>query len=56
MRRILMVTAAVCASAIGCISQKSDDGGYHSYKRRLAIHDLATSKIVWEGVQTKVML
>lgn len=34
----------------------SDIGGYHTYRLRIALHNLKTGKLVWEGIQTKVKL
>ena len=41
---------------LGDLRHFSDVGGYHTYRLRLAIHNLRTGKIVWEGIQTKVKL
>ena len=41
---------------IGDLSAFKDFGGYHTYKLHLAIHNLKTGKIVWQGMQTKVKL
>ncbi len=40
----------------GDIRHFSDAGGYHTYRLRLAIHSLSTGKVIWEGVQTNVIL
>ena len=41
---------------LGDFRHFEDVGGYHTYRLRLAIHDIATGKVVWEGVQTQVKL
>lgn len=41
---------------LGDLHAFEDHGGFHTYKLRLAIHNLATGKIVWEGIQTKIKL
>ena len=41
---------------IGDLSSFKDFGGYHTYKLHLSIHNLATGKIVWKGIQTKIKL
>ena len=41
---------------LGDLRHFADVGGYHTYRLRLALHDLRTGKIVWEGIQTKVKL
>ncbi len=41
---------------LGDVRHFEDVGGYHTYKLHLAIHNLRTFKIVWEGIQTKVKL
>ena len=41
---------------LGDVRHFSDVGGYHTYRLRLAIHNLATGKVVWEGVQTRIKL
>lgn len=41
---------------LGDVHHFADVGGYHTYKLRLAIHNLKTGKVVWEGIQTKVKL
>jgi len=41
---------------LGDFRHFSDVGSYHTYRLRLAIHNLKTGKIVWEGIQTKVKL
>ena len=41
---------------LGDIRHFTDVGGYHIYRFRLAIHNLKTGKVVWEGIQTKVKL
>ena len=41
---------------IGDLSAFKDFGGYHTYKLHLAIHNLATGKVVWQGIQTKIKL
>ena len=39
---------------LGDLRHFADIGGYHTYRLRLAIHNLCTGKVVWEGVQTSV--
>ena len=39
---------------LGDLRHFADIGGYHTYRLRLAIHNLRTGKVVWEGVQTSV--
>ena len=34
----------------------SDVRGYHTYRFHIALHNLKTGKIVWEGIQTKIKL
>ena len=41
---------------LGDLRHFADVGGYHTYRLRIAFHDLRTGKIVWEGIQTKVKL
>ena len=41
---------------LGDFRHFADVGGYHTYRLRIAFHDLRTGKIVWEGIQTKVKL
>ncbi|MGN0854685.1 MAG: hypothetical protein ACI4R9_04090 [Kiritimatiellia bacterium] len=41
---------------LGDLRAFEDHGGFHTYKLRLAVHNLATGKIVWEGIQTKIKL
>ena len=41
---------------LGDLRHFTDVGGYHTYRLRLAIHNLSTGKVVWEGIQTKVKL
>ena len=41
---------------LGDLRAFEDHGGFHTYKLRLAIHNLSTGKIVWEGIQTKIKL
>ena len=41
---------------IGDLSAFKDFGGYHTYKLHLAIHNLKTGKVVWQGIQTKIKL
>jgi len=41
---------------LGDLRHFSDFGGYHTYRLRLALHDLKTGKIIWEGIQTSVKL
>ena len=41
---------------LGDFRHFADVGGYHTYRLRLALHNLKTGKIVWEGIQTKVKL
>ena len=41
---------------LGDLRHFTDVGGYHTYRLRIAIHNLKTGKIVWEGIQTKVKL
>lgn len=41
---------------LGDLRAFEDHGGFHTYKLRLAIHNLTTGKIVWEGIQTKIKL
>ena len=41
---------------LGDIRHFEDVGGYHTYRLRLAIHNLRTGKIVWEGVRTSIKL
>lgn len=41
---------------IGDFSAFKDFGGYHTYKLHLAVHNLKTGKVVWQGIQTKIKL
>lgn len=41
---------------LGDFRHFEDVGGYHTFKLHLALHDLSTGKIVWEGIQTKIKL
>ena len=41
---------------LGDLRHFTDVGGYQTYRLRLAIHNLSTGKVVWEGIQTKVKL
>lgn len=41
---------------LGDLRHFADVGGYHTYRLRIAIHNLRSSKVVWEGIQTKVKL
>ena len=41
---------------LGDFRHFADEGGYHTYRLRLAIHNLRTGKVVWEGIQTKIKL
>lgn len=41
---------------LGDLRHFSDVGGYHTYRLRLALHNLKTGKIIWEGIQTSVKL
>ena len=41
---------------LGDFRHFADVGGYHTYRLRIAFHDLCTGKIVWEGIQTSVKL
>lgn len=41
---------------LGDLRHFTDVGGYHMYRLRLAIHNLSTGKVVWEGIQTKIKL
>ena len=41
---------------LGDMRNFTDDGGYHTYRLRLAIHSLVTGKVIWEGIQTMVKL
>lgn len=41
---------------LGDMRHFTDVGGYHTYRLRLAIHSLATGKVIWEGIQTMVKL
>ena len=41
---------------LGDFRHFEDFGGYHTYRLRLAIQNLKTGKIVWEGIQTMVKL
>ena len=39
---------------LGDLRHFADVGGYHTYRLRIAFHNLRTGKVVWEGIQTKV--
>lgn len=39
---------------LGDLRHFADIGGYHTYRLRIAFHNLRTGKVVWEGIQTKV--
>ena len=41
---------------LGDLRHFSDVGGYHTYRFRLAIHNLSTGKVVWEGIQANVKI
>ena len=41
---------------LGDLRHYSEQGGYNIFRLRLAIHDLRTGKIIWEGIQTKIKL
>ena len=41
---------------LGDLRHFTDVGGYHTYRLRLAIHNLSTGKVVWEGIHTKIKL
>ena len=41
---------------VGDLSAFKDYGGYHTYKLHISIHNLATGKVVWKGIQTKIKL
>ncbi len=41
---------------LGDFRHFEDAGGYHTYRLRIAIHNLWTGKLVWEGIQTRVKL
>lgn len=41
---------------LGDFRHFEDVGGYHTFKLHLALHDLSSGKIVWEGIQTKIKL
>ena len=41
---------------LGDLRHFTDVGGYNMYRLRLAIHNLSTGKVVWEGIQTKIKL
>ena len=41
---------------LGDFRHFADVGGYHTYRLRLAIHNLRIGKVVWEGIQTSVKL
>ena len=41
---------------LGDLRHFADVGGYHTYRLRIAFHNLRTGKIVWEGIQTMVKL
>ena len=41
---------------LGDLRHFTDVGGYHTYRLRLAIHNLKTGKVVWEGIQTEIKL
>ena len=40
----------------GDLQQSISSGGYPTYRLRLAIYNLKTGKIVWEGIQRKIKL
>lgn len=39
---------------LGDLRHFADVGGYHTYRLRIAFHNLRTGKVVWEGIQTSV--
>lgn len=41
---------------LGDLRHVADVGGYHTYRLRIALHNIKTGKLVWEGIQTKVKL
>lgn len=41
---------------LGDFRHFEDVGGYNTFKLHLALHDLSTGKIVWEGIQTMIKL
>ena len=41
---------------LGDLRHFEDVGGYHTYRLRLAIHNLRTGKVIWEGIQTKIKM
>ena len=41
---------------LGDFRHFEDAGGYNTFKLHLALHDLSTGKIVWEGIQTMIKL
>ena len=41
---------------LGDFRHFEDIGGYHTYRLRIAVHNLWTGKIVWEGIQSMVKL
>ena len=41
---------------LGDLRHFAEAAGAHTYRLRIAIHNLRTGKIVWEGIQTKVKL
>lgn len=40
----------------GDLQQSVSSGGYPTYRLRLAVYNLKTGKIVWEGIQRKIKL
>lgn len=41
---------------LGDFRHFSDVGGYHTYRLRLALYNLKTGTIIWEGIQTMIKL
>ena len=41
---------------LGDLRHFADVGGYHTYRLRIAFHNLRTGKVVWEGIQTNVKI
>ncbi|MGN0847287.1 MAG: hypothetical protein ACI4RA_07890 [Kiritimatiellia bacterium] len=39
---------------MGDVRQFRDEGGIHTYRFHLSAQDLATGKVVWEGIETRV--
>ena len=35
---------------------EGEEGTHHTYKLRLALYDLKTGRVVWEGIETKIKL